>query len=49
MGPIGTRPLQLWRLWGPSVFVPIQLLQLSLLLFAGRCGKTHLSARWKEK
>jgi len=27
-GTRGTRPSQLWRLWGPSVFGPLQLLQL---------------------
>ena len=30
----GTRPFQLWGLsWGPSVFGPLQLLQLFLLFF----------------
>jgi len=45
----GTRPLQLWRLRGPSVFGLLQLLQLFLLLFAQHHGKLYLRARQKEK
>jgi len=45
----GTRPLQLWRLRGPSVFGLLQLLQLFLLLFARHHGKLYLRARRKEK
>ena len=31
-GSRGTRPLQLWRSCGPSVFGPLQLLQLAVVL-----------------
>jgi len=38
-----TRPLQLRRSWGPSVFGPLQLLQLAAI-FAVHCGKLAVYA-----
>jgi len=34
----GTRPLQLWGSWGPSIFGPLQLLQLIVVHSLGRLG-----------